>query len=128
MLIVILLIPFTAFSENCFTGNIKLKKFGKIEMFKAKYCTNENATVLISHSCASKKCDALKIEKPIDENSLFSEVGKPGFKLCRELKGSPQIVEFNVGRRWFKLDRCLFESDMSFVDTGTLLEHYLPVD
>ena len=51
-------------------------------------------------------------------------MGKPGFKLCRELRGEPQIVKFYAEKKFYKLDRCLF-SDGSFADTGFLLSHYL---
>ncbi|OFZ16221.1 MAG: hypothetical protein A2Z20_00100 [Bdellovibrionales bacterium RBG_16_40_8] len=99
-------------------------EFGKVKEEVVEYCYNENKTKLLSKSCYQPKCKALNVIKKYKFTELFSQVGKPGFKLCRELKGTPQIIEFYVDKKPYKLDRCLF-SDGSFVDTDHLLSQYL---
>jgi len=126
--IVIVILFFTTCgvsANNCYDGKIRLRRFGKYELSMSKYCTNNESTILIGYTCRSKSCDALNKKIMLDDGTLYSEVGKPGFKLCRELGGDPQIVEFLVSKRWYKLDRCLFVSDGSFIDTGTLMKAHL---
>ncbi|AFY00794.1 hypothetical protein Bdt_1094 [Bdellovibrio bacteriovorus str. Tiberius] len=55
---------------------------------------------------------------------FLSDTGKPSFKLCRKLGGKPELLDFQAATKTYKLDRCLFK-DASFVDTDTLLAHYI---
>ena len=112
-------------AAECFNGKLRYIAFFKVQIIQAKYCTNRDRTALYSLSCKNKNCDAFKQIFTINEDALYSEVGKPGFRLCREVGGDPQIIEFSANKKWYKLDRCLFTSDDSFVDTGTLLDFYL---
>ena len=112
-------------AKDCLNGRVRLRVFGKYKTYKSRYCTNAQRTTLISSACRTKKCNALrKFPLVIDRDSLYSEFGNPGFKLCQKLGGKAEILEFFFDKRWYKLDRCLFSSDGSYVDTGTLMAVY----
>ena len=126
ILVVMLLNSGFSYAQDypCISGKISQLEFGKIKSEKAEYCFNEDKTVLISKGCQSMNCNAFKGLRKYKIEELFSSMGKPGFKLCRELGGQPQIIDFYVDNHPYKLDRCLF-SDGEFVDTGYLLAFYL---
>ncbi|MBL7545302.1 MAG: hypothetical protein JNL11_15900 [Bdellovibrionaceae bacterium] len=93
-------------------------------MEKLQYCFNEEKTILLSKNCQTKKCSAFDYPYKFKIDQLLSEMGKPSFKLCREIGGKPELLEFYVDNKPYKLDRCLF-NDGSFVDTDFLLSYYL---
>ena len=109
---------------SCVSGNLRQVEFGKIKTESAEYCFNKDQTILISKNCQSMTCEAFKGNRKYRIDELLSQMGKPAFKLCRNLGGQPELVEFSVSNRFYKLDRCLFR-DGSFVDTDYLLSFYL---
>jgi hypothetical protein len=112
-------------ANECMAGRVKYFEFGESKTYRSNFCTNLKRNTFISKSCLNGGCDALEVNYQVPESNLYSEVGKPGFKLCRILGGQPKILKFEVDGAWFKLDRCFFKSDRSFVDTGSLMNHYL---
>ncbi len=122
LLFIILSISF-AEDLTCITGKISQTTFGKTNAEKSTYCFNKNKTTLASKSCLNQTCKAYQSTGKVSYKELYSEYGKPGFVLCRKLKGEPQIIYFYVDNKPYKLDRCTF-SDGGFIDTGLLLEYY----
>lgn len=109
---------------TCSTGLIRKETFGHVSSESSAFCYNGEKTTLVSRDCAEKKCSAFYSHERYSIFELSSEVGKPGFLLCRRLGGKPELIDFSVGDRFFKLDRCLF-GDGSFSDTSLLLSFYL---
>lgn len=108
----------------CQTGKIKTTTFGKAVIINSDYCYNSNKTALMSKTCQKNACLATQTHKKFSAHELLSTSGKPGFKLCRELGGDPEIITFTANDGEFKLDRCIFK-DNSFIDTDTLLSKSL---
>lgn len=119
------LLPSLVGANSCYTGSFRLREAKGYKVHRQRYCTNLNRNSLISFNCRRKECKAYQSFRPIEMKKLLSPFGKPGFKLCRELGGEPKLVEFFVDKKWYKLDRCLFKQDDSFVDTDTLMAEYL---
>lgn len=110
---------------TCETGLLRETTDGKTSEFKATYCFNEDKTILTSKTCKKLDCNtAFKKTKFIDKTKVQSTTSNPGFNICRELNGTPQIVEFKVGQDWYRLDRCTFK-DGNFVSTSELVGFYM---
>lgn len=118
LLLVFLTFAAGASALECAPGKIKSLQFGKTKITSANLCTNSKRDVLQSQNCAEGKCVALR---PAADAPAANQNGKPGFKLCWAQGGVPEVIEFEFKGRWFKLDRCLFPQDGSFIDTATLL-------
>lgn len=113
---------------TCQQGQARIHEFGKVREFALHYCSNKDYTSLISPECKngpSIKCTALaRHPQPIDLKQVYKPQGSPGFHLCRLVGGKPELLEFAVGKTWQPLDRCTFPNG-SFVDGGTLIQHYI---
>lgn len=123
----VLIFSFTAEARDlaCVSsGKIVQIEFGKKKQEAAAYCFNKEKTVLLSKSCQRKNCKAFENKKKFKIENFLAPMGKPGFRFCRELGGRPEIVEFFVEDKPYKLDRCLFTSG-DFADTDFLLSHYI---
>jgi hypothetical protein len=106
---------------DCGKARIKSQSFGKATLSTARVCTNKARDQLLSENCRKGKCAALQF-KLATALPVGGSVGKPGFEMCKAAQGMPELIEFQFkGGPWYKLDRCLFTSDGSFVDTGTLI-------
>lgn len=116
-----------AFANQLECGRIEIKKTlnKDIQTVRAQACTNKDRTLLISENCRNRKCEALSFDPLlISKKDLASQLGKPGFKLCRKLSGEPSLIEFKIKNKWYALDECRFAADNSFVNTGELLETF----
>lgn len=84
--------------------------------------TSDNMIFYVSKSCENDGCDILKRKKsPIKIPNYQNNIGSPGFKLCEELGGVPQIFEFTKDKKqalWQSTERCLFNKD--FVEISLL--------
>ncbi|WP_413294786.1 hypothetical protein ACLSU7_06705 [Bdellovibrio sp. HCB185ZH] len=109
---------------TCEQGQLRETTDGKTTEIKAFYCYNEDKTILTSKSCQKLDCKTAFKAKFIDKSKVTNTTSNPGFNICRELKGTPQIVEFKAGQDWHRLDRCTFK-DGSFVSTSELVGYYL---
>jgi hypothetical protein len=123
-LILLFAVSAQAQTLTCVSGKISQVEFGNIKQEPADYCFNNDKTVLLSKNCQQKKCKAFEDDRRFKIGELLSPMGKPSFRLCRELGGEPQIIEFFAETKPYKLDRCLFK-DGSFADSDFLLAHYL---
>ncbi|QLY26472.1 hypothetical protein [Bdellovibrio sp. KM01] len=116
-----------SFAQNpltCEKGLLREATDGKTTEIKATYCFNEDKTILTSKGCQKLDCKTAFKAKFIDKTKATNTTSNPGFNICRELKGTPQIVEFKVGQDWHRLDRCTFK-DGNFVSTSELVGFYL---
>lgn len=116
----------TGFSKelDCINGKIEQTSYGKLITEQSSFCFNDAKNLLISKECYKNHCEKELSKRKFTIDELYSEIGKPGFRLCRNLKGNPQIITFYVEKKAFKLDRCLF-SNGNYVDTDYLLSIYL---
>ncbi len=116
-----------AASENsqltCISGKIKVTAFGDETIQREKFCFDKDFAGIYSSSCRKNDCQAFKNPKRYYPNELYTKYGSPGFKLCRALQGTPEIIEFYAEKEWHGTDRCTFSD--GFVDTDTLLDYYL---
>ena len=55
------------------------------------------------------------------KSEIINPIGSPGFKICNQIKGSPQIIEIWNSKEWLSSDRCIF-LDGSFIDNGSLMK------
>jgi len=113
-------------SVKCTEGKIRTSAFGETVITRAKICHGEMIENFASASCRNKKCSAFKVRKRYYIHEFLSDVGTPGFKLCRELGGAPEIVDISVDGSWHRTDRCVFKD--GFVDTDSLLDFYIDRD
>lgn len=103
-------------------GKIKFIFKNETKIEAASYCFSADHSYFLSSDCRQKPCAALgKGLKKIPDSALTGKLGSPGFKLCRQAGGDPQLLEYTDGEHWWPADRCLFPRDGSFVDTGILV-------
>lgn len=119
-----LLFPITSWASNCNEVQVKIIFDKKPVVTKETLCsekTPDSMVFYVSKSCVDKKCEILKRKKEdLTIKNYTGNMGSPGFKLCSELGGVPQIFEFAVigSTLWQSTDRCLFEKD--FVEISLL--------
>ncbi|MEK2690376.1 hypothetical protein [Bdellovibrio sp. GT3] len=122
------LLTLTTFAQTplvCEKGFLRETTNGKTTEVATTYCYNEDRNILTSPACKTLECkSAFNANKLIDKKKVMNPTSNPGFNICRELDGKPQIVEFKVGKDWHRLDRCTFK-DGSFVSTSELMGFYL---
>jgi len=113
-----------AIETICTYGKTKYIYIGKPIIKKEPYCLtypeDQKKASLISLNCKNKTCEALKEPSQIiSKQKLYSEIGSPGFHLCRTLKGKPQLLDYWHGNQWHSTSRCQF-SDDSFIEIDYL--------
>jgi hypothetical protein len=110
----------------CMKGVIRWTEWNKVKTEKVDYCFNNERNTLISKNCLNKKClvySSLALVKNVPLQ-VFSQNANPGFNLCIEIGGVPKIIEFYDTADWYKLNRCYFEKDHSFIDVGYLISEW----
>ncbi len=110
---------------TCGNGRIRLQTLGmKDEIQNGQFCFDRGFGRFYSMNCQSVKshCRARTtvIQLPINFAPDL-DAGNPGMGICRQLEGRGESVEFEVQEKWHRVSRCRFESDGSFVDSGTLV-------
>ena len=133
-----LLIFFASFSlafsvhsiEQCGKGVIKFTYKNQEKQIDEVFCYDEDRfdQYIYSKDCSSLACKELvnPAARPISLRSYPSTVGSPGFKICRELGGSPQIIEFQFkSTDWHQSSRCIF-SNNTFVSNNLLIKLWKP--
>ena len=93
---------------------------------KIEFCTIEEKglSYLVSKSCLKKNCGLLKADKEkISQLKLITQIGSPGFHLCRELGGLGQIFKLKKMQKTLETQRCLIGQD--FVELSLLVDSYL---
>lgn len=107
------------------SGKIKYVYGGKEESETATYCFSPDFSYFLSANCREGGCLALEKKLgQIAERRLQGPLGNPGFRLCREAGGDPQLLEYYDGSKWRSNDRCFFLADRSYVDTGILVKKW----
>ena len=109
---------------SCSEGTITKTAFEKISSESAGICYNNDKTALVSKNCLERKCSVFQNPARYSISEFMGDIGKPGFKLCRKIGGKPELIEFSIEKKFYKLDRCLFP-DGNFSDTSLLLSFYL---
>ena len=110
-------------AEKCVDGKIRVVTFSETKVYREKICYSDNVVNFHSASCKKQKCSAFKVQKRYYIGEFIGAIGTPGFKLCREMGGAPEIVEVFAEGLWHSTDRCIFRD--GFVDTDTLLDFYI---
>ena len=113
---------------RCVSGKMTSMSDSLLTTKKAELCFLHDLkrSYFVSKKC-EKECEALqKKDLLIDFSDLFSQFGKPGFKLCQLLGGTPQLVILTLKDNPIenKTDQCVFK-DQSSVSTDYLMEIYL---
>lgn len=124
-----LFIPFTVQAKDCEEYNVRVVFDKKNILTKENLClkkTSDNLIFYISKSCDLDKCEILKRKKRLLKiPNYLGNIGSPGFKLCLELGGIPQIFEYqkkNLSSPWQSAERCFFEND--FVEISLLTSEW----
>ncbi len=125
--LLLLSIPLISFADTCSDVQVRIIFDRKPVITKETVCshkTSDNMVFYISKSCVDQKCEILKRRKTdLAIKDYNSNMGSPGFKLCTELGGVPQIFEFSKDSSlWQSTERCLFEKD--FVEISLLTREW----
>lgn len=130
ILILFFLFPFVLEAE-CFPVTTKIIFQGKAETAKNQLCkkrTKDGMLFFVSKSCEKDQCEILKrTPKNLIIKKYKDSIGSPGFKLCQELGGVPQIFEFQLDlakeKKWQTSERCYFERE-DFVEISLLTHEW----
>jgi hypothetical protein len=117
---------FNKLAPICIAGEIRWLDANQTKSETSQYCFNNDRNTLVSKNCINGKCKVLKALSDIlgTKLKIYSDVGNPGFNLCHEIGGYPQIIEFFDSVNWYKLNRCTFNEDQSYLDVGLLLHKW----
>lgn len=116
-------------ASECQEKDIKIIFDRKPVLTKEVIClkkTADNMVFYVSKSCATGKCDVLKKKKTLLKiENFYSNMGSPGFKLCEELGGVPQIFEFKNTKdvSFQSAERCLFSKN-DFLENSLLIKEW----
>jgi len=116
-------------ANACEEVEVKVIYDKKAEFSKEILCskkTADNMIFYLSKSCENDACEVLKRKKStLVIKNYYSQIGSPGFKLCEELGGIPQIFEFKKikSTKWESTERCLFEKN-EFVEISLLTREW----
>ncbi|ATH08327.1 hypothetical protein BIY24_10320 [Halobacteriovorax marinus] len=120
----LILISSSFAEEVCKDGQIKYTEHQKEVIKNVKICKDSEGSIY-STNCSKLKCNFLKepFKRPLDFRKYAGTMGSPGFKACRELKGSPQIIKykFNGEKYWLDDARCIVDKK-TFVSNAIILE------
>lgn len=124
----VLLFLNTTQAQSCSDAQVKIIFEGKPIVTKETMCTIKTPDKMlfyVSKSCQNYNCDILKKRKSsIEIKNYYNNIGSPGFKLCFELGGIPQIFEFSNGAdHWQSTERCIFNS-LDFVEISLLTSEW----
>ena len=117
--------------ESCKKGKIKYTYKKELKEIEMQYCTDEDSRdkFIYSKNCKGLSCEQVKdpAKRPINLGKYPSAVGSPGFKVCRELGGSPQIIEYKINGKdyWEQSSRCIFNEE-TFVSNNLLIKLWKP--
>lgn len=119
--------------ESCGPGKIKYTNKGKEVVKALSFCVQveKRGILLTSITCKGGQCKELKDphKRPVNLGKYPDTIGSPGFKVCRELGGSPQIIEYQYPDKfkdqWKQSSRCLFRED-TFASNNFLMKLWKP--
>lgn len=133
MIFFLLSFSFFASAEECQKARVRYIFDRKYVYEAVELCREkspDNVIFYFSSSCVKRQCEILKREKKeIKVKARYSNTGSPGFKLCQELAGVPQIFEFQLkdspNQTWQSSERCLF-GEKDFVEISLLTREWKP--
>ncbi len=106
--------------ESCIDGKIRYTQGTKRIETAASYClvtdSKHKDKFLVSKKCKDLKCAPPR--KPLIIESFYSEYGTPAFKVCHELGGRGQVIQY-WNNKWIDSDRCIFDQD-NYIETTYL--------
>lgn len=108
---------------TCVEGQLRLPLWKTNEQEKSAYCYNNKRDVLYSKNCQDKSCLKDLDFASVSEDLLFGEYGTPMARLCMQLQGRAEFVEFEANKKWHKVSRCLFKNG-EFIDVDSLFYFY----
>lgn len=119
----------SASAFDCKSFNIRYIDNKKTILKKEKICLLEINKVkkAASEKClfaTAKRCPFSKIKTGANFGTFIRDVGSPGFNICHDLKGSPQIYDIEVQGKWEQFERCYWKDSKEFVDIGDLIDIY----
>lgn len=120
-----------ASEKSCEMHNVKIifdKKPIVSNEEMCRFIDEDNSLYYMSKSCLFYGCEVLKKKKgKLVIPNYYGKIGSPGFKLCEELGGVPQIFEFqkkSVSKNdWQNTERCLFNK-RDFVEISYLTKEW----
>lgn len=126
--VILLLLSHKIYAETCEEVKVRIIFNKKAVITKEILCqikTVDHMLFYISKSCADNACEIMKRKKyRLLIKDYNSNLGSPGFKLCTELDGVPQIFEFSKGSDiWESSERCLFGA-RDFVEISYLTREW----
>ncbi|EQC47592.1 hypothetical protein [Bacteriovorax sp. Seq25_V] len=125
LILMAIVLNFSLRAEICGKGEITYFDTGKKISNSLSFCfdKDERSEFIYSKDCSKLKCKVLQNPKdrPVALMRYKSSIGSPGFKVCRELGGTPQIVEFSLKQNTGKLGRCIF-TNQTFVSNDLLMK------
>lgn len=115
-------------AEDCFETTTEIIFDRKTEVEKITLCQKKTADHMLfylSSSCLKDQCEILKRpKKKLIIKNYTGPRGSPGFKLCEELGGLPQIFEFqDPQKKWQSTERCFFGKN-DFVEISLLTREW----
>lgn len=111
--------------EICSTGEISYIFKQKKVIQNLEFCFDKDKrdNYIYSKNCMGLSCKEVQNphEKPLILSKYKHSIGSPGFKVCRELGGSPQIINFKIKNESHQGSRCIF-NDTTFVSNNLLMK------
>jgi hypothetical protein len=108
-----------AANAACGPGIFRYQFLGQKYFDPGTYCFDKSRGSLSSANCASGACEAKRVDL-CGEKMGEGKQGSPGARLCEQAGGIMQVGAYFDGKDWRDADRCLFEKDKSFLDSGSL--------
>ncbi|MBC7539795.1 MAG: hypothetical protein H7281_13320, partial [Bacteriovorax sp.] len=115
-------------AHECFQTTTKIIFNGAAESEKTILCkkkTSDGMLFYVSKTCLNDQCEILKRSpKKVVIKNYYANIGSPGFKLCMELGGTPQIFDFQDEKdKWKNTERCFFGKN-DFVEISFLTREW----
>lgn len=111
---------------ECLKAETKIIYQRKAEMAEEILCEKNIGKIVfyVSKSCVNDQCAILKRpKKTLAIKDYHGNFGSPGFKLCAELGGVPQIFDYKFAKTdWKTAARCFFGKD--FVEISLLTQEW----
>ena len=84
-------------------------------------CVHKKNFALVSPMCLIRQCDIFKKIKESGDRPGLTSLGTPDHRLCHDIGGVPQVIDYKWGSQSVERSRCLSKVDGSFIDTETLV-------
>jgi len=109
---------------KCAQAEISLVKNKTKETSQEIVCFDSARRALISENCyrgsSCKILDLASKASPKLTQKLNGPIGSPNIRLCHEIDGFPEIIDLKWKTQTYRLSRCIFQKDKSYIDTESL--------